>query len=128
MRNPDWSAGRVVCAVISDVHTTLRSHRSLPPGEMEVCVCFSARARACDSGELLISLTYFSATIFTPAVSGLGGRRHLSDSGQLTRHRRAAAAHLVDGNLNKGWISTGLASRSDGGSVDANPPRNTKME
>lgn len=39
---PDWSAGHVVCAVISDVHRTLRSHRSLPLGEMEfvgVCVC-----------------------------------------------------------------------------------------
>lgn len=84
-------------------------------------MCVSAPVR--DSEELLISLTYFSATSFTPAVSGLGGRRHLSDSGQLTRHRRAAAAHLVDANVNKRWISTGLASRSDGGSVDANPPK-----
>lgn len=40
MWNPDWSAGHVVCAVISDVHRTLRSHRSLPLREMEfVCVC-----------------------------------------------------------------------------------------
>lgn len=39
MWNPDWCAGHVVCAVISDVHRTLRSHRSLPLGEMEfVCV------------------------------------------------------------------------------------------
>lgn len=48
MRNPDWSSGHVVCAVISDVHTTLRSHRSLPPGEMEVCVCFRACPRVCE--------------------------------------------------------------------------------
>lgn len=34
MRNPDRSAGHAVCAVISDAHTTLRSHRSLPPGEV----------------------------------------------------------------------------------------------
>lgn len=43
MWNPDWSAGRVVCAVISDVHRTLRSHRSLPlremGGEEEGVVC-----------------------------------------------------------------------------------------
>lgn len=43
---------------------------------------FSARARVCaTAGELLISLTYS----FTPAVNGLGGRRHLSESGRLTQ-------------------------------------------
>lgn len=53
MWNPDWCAGHVVCAVISDVHRTLRSHRSLPLGEMEfvcvreqgVCVCVREREK-----------------------------------------------------------------------------------
>lgn len=64
---PDWSAGHVVCAVISDVHRTLRSHRSLPLGEMEfVCVCVCVRKKL-----VILLLTYFSPASSSLTVNSL---------------------------------------------------------
>ena len=59
-----------VCAVISDVHRTLRSHRSLPLGEMEfVCVCFRECVCVCVCVPVCVLenwLFYFSRTSHLP--------------------------------------------------------------
>ena len=67
-----------VCAVISDVHRTLRSHRSLPLGEMEfvcvcfrVCVCVCVCACVCFRKLVILLLTYFSPASSSLAVNSL---------------------------------------------------------
>lgn len=91
MWNPDWSA------VISDVHRTLRNHRSLPLREVGF-VCVREREK------LVILLTYPSPPSFAKWLS-TDWHRCLSDSNrlQVTRRRWLSVAARCCECTTRGW-------------------------